>query len=420
MDKKNITIIGGGASALMLASSLDSSKFNIYLYEKNAALGRKFLVAGKGGFNLTHSEDYTQFVERYHPPNFTEPFLNLFSNTHFRNWLKSIGIETYVGSSKRVFPIKGIKPIEVLKAIESQLQKNKVSIFYNHTWQGWDNDELIFSYNNQHVTTKPDVVVFALGGASWKVTGSDGSWTTFFNEKGIQINKFYPSNCAYKINWNSAFIKTHQGNALKNCEFTCGNISQKGEAVLTEFGIEGSGIYPLSAEIRKQLIRPNISHPELVSGSHEMLKQVQHDGVAKLYIDFKPDLSLEEIKKRLENKGNLSTKDVLEKKINLTSTQVELLKLASSKKEYNDAHFLSQLIKSYPLNVTDFAPIDDAISTVGGLSLEEVNEDLEIKNLPKHYVIGEMLDWDAPTGGYLLQACFSMGKYLADKLNGAY
>ncbi|MCF8423573.1 MAG: NAD(P)-dependent oxidoreductase [Bacteroidia bacterium] len=417
MAKKNIAIIGGGASALMLACSLDASKYNISIYEKNAAVGRKFLVAGKGGFNLTHSEDVTQFAERYHPKKFIEPFIEHFSNTDFRNWLTSIGIETYVGSSKRVFPKKGIKPIEVLKAIESQLQKNKASVFYNHTWQGWDNDELLFSHQNELIKIKPDVVVFALGGASWKVTGSDGSWTSYFNEKGIQIKKFYPSNCAYKINWNSAFIKMHQGNALKNCEFTCGNISRKGEAVITEFGIEGSGIYPLSGEIRKQLIRPNISHPELVSGSHEMLKQFQHGGVAKLYIDFKPDLSVDEIKKRIENKGNLSTKDVLEKKINLTSTQVELLKLASSKEEYNDTHFLSQLLKKYPLHIVDFAPIDDAISTVGGLSLEEVNENLEIKKLCNTYVIGEMLDWDAPTGGYLLQACFSMGKFLADKLN---
>lgn len=419
-QKKSIAIIGGGPSALMFASSLDSSKYNISIYEKNAALGRKFLVAGNGGFNLTHSECDTQFVERYHPQKFIEPFFEHFSNSDFRNWLKSIDIETYVGTSKRVFPKKGIKPIEVLKAIESQLQKNKVHVFYNHTWKGWDNDVLLFSHHNELIKIKPDLVVFALGGASWKVTGSDGSWTTYFANNGIQINKFYPSNCAYKINWNSAFIKMHQGNALKNCEFTCGNISRKGEAVITEFGIEGSGIYPLSAEIRKQFTSPNQYCNDLDSVSEEMLNQGQHDNpknVAKLYIDFKPDLIVEEVTKRLENKGNLSTKDVLEKKINLTATQIELLKLVSSKEEYNDAHILSQLLKSYPLHIVDFSPIDDAISTVGGISLEEVNESLELKKLPKHYVVGEMLDWDAPTGGYLLQACFSMGKFLANQLN---
>ena len=418
MSKQNIAIIGGGPASLMLACSLDANKFNISIYEKNAALGRKFLVAGKGGFNLTHSEDVTQFAERYQPQKFIEPFIEHFSNTDFRNWLKQIGIETYVGTSKRVFPIKGVKPIEVLKAIESVLKKNNVSIYYNHDWKGWSNEQLIFQKsNNQTSRINADVVVFALGGASWKVTGSDGSWTSYFNEKGIQLNKFYPSNCAYKINWNPTFIKTYQGSPLKNCEFTSGNISRKGEAVITEFGIEGSGIYPLSPEIRKQLIRPNISHPELVSGSHEMLKQVQHDVVAKLYIDFKPDLPLEEIIERIENKGKFSIKEVLGKKINLSDTQIELLKTYSSKEEYNNVQILSQLIKSFPLHIVGLAPIDDAISTVGGIALDQVTDSLELKKLPNHYCLGEMLDWDAPTGGYLLQACFSMGKFLADKLN---
>lgn len=417
MSKKNITIIGGGASALMLACSLDSRKYSVSIYEKNAALGRKFLVAGKGGFNLTHSENLEQFTERYHPKNVIEPFLKHFSNTDFRAWLKSIGIETYVGTSKRVFPVKGIKPIEVLKAIELQLQRNQVSIHYNHEWKGWENDELIFLNNNENKSIKPDLTVFALGGASWKVTGSDGNWSSHFSEKGIQVDDFYPSNCAYQVNWDASFIKTHQGQPLKNCEFICGNLKRKGEAIITKFGIEGSGIYPLSPEIRKQLMSNTQGHPELDSGYQKMLNQFQHDKSAKLFIDFKPELNLQEVQSRLENKGKFSIKDVLEKKINLSSTQVELLKLASTKEEYNDAAFLSKLIKSYPITIIGFAPIDEAISTVGGISLDEINENLELKKLPNHYCLGEMLDWDAPTGGYLLQACFSMGKYLADKLN---
>ena len=396
MSKQNIVIIGGGPASLMLACSLDANKFNISIYEKNATLGRKFLVAGKGGFNLTHSEELAQFAERYHPKEFIDPFLNQFSSTDFRNWLKTIGIETYVGTSKRVFPVKGIKPIEVLKAIEKQLEKNKVAILYNHLWQGWADDELVFSNAGETKKVKADVVVFALGGASWKVTGSDGNWTNYFNEKGVNTNKFFPSNCAYQVNWNPTFIKAYQGIPLKNCGFTCGNISRKGEAVITEFGIEGSGIYPLSPEIRKQLIQ---------------------NKSANIQIDFKPDLPLEEIIERIENKGKLSIKEVLEKKINLSTTQIELLKLSSSKDEYSNVQFLSELIKSYPLNITSFAPMDDAISTVGGIALDEVTDSLELKKLPNHYCLGEMLDWDAPTGGYLLQACFSMGKILADKLN---
>ena len=396
MSKQNITIIGGGPASLMLACSLDANKYNISIYEKNNALGRKFLVAGKGGFNLTHSENREQFIERYYPKEFIEPFLNHFSNTDFRNWLKSIGIETYVGTSKRVFPVKGIKPIEVLNAIESVLKKNNVSIYYNYEWKGWKNNDIIFLNNNETKTIKTDSLVFALGGASWKVTGSAGNWRSFFEEKEIHINTFYSSNCAYKIDWNQELIKYISGQALKNCEFSCGKMHKKGEAVLTDFGIEGSGIYGLSKEIREQLI------------SHKK---------AKLCIDFKPELSIQEIQSRFENRGKLSIKDVLEKKINLSTVQIQLLKHLTTKEEYNQPEITSQLIKKFPVIITDFAPIDDAISTVGGVDLDEVNDKLELKKLPNHYCMGEMLDWDAPTGGYLLQACFSMGKFLADQLN---
>ncbi|MFN8117566.1 MAG: TIGR03862 family flavoprotein [Bacteroidia bacterium] len=397
MSKQNIAIIGGGPASLMLACSLDTRKYNVAIYEKNAALGRKFLVAGDGGFNLTHSEDIEQFVNRYHPKQFIEPFLNHFSNTDFRHWLKSIGIETYIGTSKRIFPVKGVKPIEVLNIIISVLKNNNISIQYNYEWKGWNNKQLIFqTTNNQIVNITADIVVFAMGGASWKVTGSNGEWTSYFEEKGIQINSFYPSNCTYQILWDADFIKLISGQALKNCEFFCGNMHKKGEAILTDFGIEGSGVYALSKEIREQLI---------------------HNQKAELFIDFKPELSIEEIQNRLENKGKLSIKDILEKKINLSDTQIQLLKFYTTKEEYNLPKHLSELIKKFSLILKAFAPIDEAISTVGGIDLKEVNENLELKKLPNHYCLGEMLDWDAPTGGYLLQACFSMGKIVADKLN---
>jgi len=163
LSKQNIAIIGGGPASLMLACSLDANKYAISIYEKNAALGRKFLVAGKGGFNLTHSEELSQFAERYYPKEFMEPFLNHFSNTDFRNWLKFIGIETYVGTSKRVFPIKGIKPIEVLNAIETVLKKNNVSVYYNYEWKGWNNEQLTFQTSNYQTSNiTADIIVFAL------------------------------------------------------------------------------------------------------------------------------------------------------------------------------------------------------------------------------------------------------------------
>lgn len=398
-NRKTISIIGGGASSLLLGAILDSEKFDVSIFEKNAALGRKFLVAGDGGFNLTHSEEINDFTNRYNPSKFIAPFIKEFSNNDFRTHLKSIGIETYVGSSKRVFPLKEIKPIQVLNAFENELKKHNIQLFFKHTWKGFDKEgNLLFDNNGAEKTIHSDISIFSLGGASWKVTGSDGLWLNHFKEKGINTIAFEASNCAYKIEHKN-HSKTFFGSALKNCVFSCGNSSKKGEAVITAFGIEGSGIYPLSSEIRKQL---------------------QQNNKAILHIDLKPDLTEKEIKTRIENKGDYSIKDVLSKKINLSEVQIELLKTYSTKEEYTNAKVLSKLIKNFSLQITDSAPIDEAISTVGGIDLKEINAHFELKKLPQHYCLGEMLNWDAPTGGYLLQACFSMAHHLATHLNNTH
>lgn len=394
--KKSIAIIGGGASALILACRLNTEKYDVAIYEKNAALGRKFLVAGKGGFNLTHSEEEQSFIKRYTPSSFIEPFFKSFTNTDFRKWLESIGIETYVGSSKRVFPKKGIKPIEVLKAIEQEIKKNNVTINYNHTWKGFKNNSLIIENNSNSKILSADITIFALGGASWKITGSDGSWLSFFELENIKTEPFVPSNCSYKIDWDKTLLQKIEGQALKNCSFNCGEISKKGEAVISSFGIEGSGIYALSKSIREELIK----HYK-----------------ARVYIDFKPEFSVDDVKHKLIENSSLSMKDRLEKKLHLTSTQVQLLKSISSKDEYHNEIFIAHAIKNFPITITNFAPIDEAISTVGGISIDSLNTNLELIHKPNNYCIGEMINWDAPTGGYLLQACFSMGYYLADELN---
>lgn len=396
VKKIKVCIIGGGASSLLLGALLDSSKFEISIFEKNAALGRKFLVAGDGGFNLTHSEETSEFINRYHPSKFIASSIKKFSNEDFRNYLKGIGIETYVGSSKRVFPSKEIKPIQVLNAFENELKKNNVQLFFKHTWKGFDKEgNLLFENNGTEKTIHSNITIFSLGGASWKVTGSDGTWLNYFKEKGIHTIDFEASNCGFKIE-HKKHSKTFFGSALKNCVFTCGDATKKGEAVLTAFGIEGSGIYPLSKEIRKQL---------------------QKKKKAILHIDLKPDLTEAEIKTRIENKGDYSIKDVLSKKINLSDAQVELIKTYTTKEEYTDASALSKLIKNFSVEITGSAPIDEAISTVGGIDLKEITTHFELKKLPQHYCIGEMLNWDAPTGGYLLQACFSMAHHLATHLN---
>lgn len=395
--KKTVAIVGGGPAALFLAAYLDENQYNITIYEKNAALGRKFLVAGQGGFNLTHSEATEIMLTRYTPTSFLTNALHDFSNTDLRDFLNSLGISTYTGTSKRVFPDKDIKPIEVLNAVLKFLNDKGVIIKTNYNWKGFDaNNKLIFETPNQEQKISTDITVFALGGASWKVTGSDGSWLGYFEKRGITTLPFQASNCAFEIKWPEDILQKIAGKALKNCSFLCGEKEIKGEAVLTSFGIEGSGVYPLSGEIRKQLDETKF---------------------AELFIDFKPQLTISEIKKRLISNENNALSRFLETELKLNKTVLLLLKTFLKKEEFTNPEILSSKIKKFRLTLSSLAPIDEAISTVGGIALNEIDENYELKKLPYHYTIGEMLDWDAPTGGYLLQACFSMGHYLAKHLN---
>ena len=393
MMKKQISIIGGGPSALLLAGFLDTEKFDITIYEKNKTAGRKFLVAGKGGFNLTHSEPILQLIERYTPSAFLKNALLNFSNTDFTNWLAKIGIPTYVGSSKRVYPEVGIKPIKVLNTILKHLESKGITIKYEHTFLGWNTHNLPV-INDTAIAT--DYTVFALGGGSWKVTGSDGSWRDTFSKKNIATTAFKASNCAYNINWPANFITKHEGNPLKNIAIACAEKTQKGEAVITTFGLEGNAIYGLSPEIRTQLSTHN---------------------KAAIFIDFKPTLSLENIHKKIITSTQRSTSDILKKDLKLSASQIDLLKTYLSKSEYLTTKTLAENIKKFPLTIENTSKIDEAISTVGGVNLDAVSQNFEILNLSNQFCIGEMLDWDAPTGGYLLQACASTGVYLANYIN---
>jgi uncharacterized flavoprotein (TIGR03862 family) len=393
--KKSIAIIGGGAAALVCAAMLDTSKYMVTIYEKNAALGRKFLVAGDGGLNLTHSEPIEHFLLRYTPNNFLNTSLESFTNEDLGTWLKTIGIATYIGSSKRVYPLKGIKPITVLNAILEVCKAKDITIHTRHTWLGWDADNnLLFE---QALVVKADIVVFALGGASWPVTGSTGNWLSLFENKGIATLPFQASNCCYIVKWDSKFISHFQGSPLKNIAITCTGITKKGEVVITQEGLEGGAIYALSAAIRTLL---------------------NANQVATIYIDLKPDVSVTKILAKLNSSTKKNTTAILKNQLQCTDAMIALLKQLVPKEEFIDTAALTNKIKNLPILITDFGAIDKAISTVGGIALTEVNESFELYKLPNHYVMGEMLNWDAPTGGYLLQACFSMGHYVAQRLNG--
>ncbi len=392
--KKSVSIIGGGPAALLLAAFLDNQKFSVTIYEKNKSLGRKFLVAGKGGFNLTHSEPITQLIERYTPSDFLQKTLLDFDNNALQKWLNGIGISTFVGSSKRVYPVKDIKPIEVLNAISKVLSDQGVNIQYEHNWTGWNQENhLVF---NGETEVKSDYNVFALGGGSWKITGSDGTWLVPFKEQGLEVIPFQPSNCAYKIEWPGKFIAKHEGNPLKNIEVNCLDKRQKGELVITKFGLEGNAIYAVSPQIREDL---------------------NANGKAKMFLDLKPTLTPDKLLEKFKKSTLKNTTDILRTALNLSPAQIGLLKAYTSKETFLNSELLVASIKRLEIEIIDSAPLDEAISTTGGLSLNAVDNAFQLKSLKNNYCIGEMLDWDAPTGGYLLQACFSMGVHLAKYLN---
>lgn len=391
--KKSIAIIGGGPSALFTAAFLDSNKFDITIYEKKKSLGRKFLVAGDGGFNLSHGESIDKMITRYTPDSFLKNALLNFTNEDLRKWLNKIGISTFAGSSNRVYPEKGIKPIEVLTKIKQFLTDKNIQFEYNHEWIDWNaKNELLFK-NDKAINS--DYSIFCLGGNSWKITGSDGSWLNIFDNKGIKTLPFLPANCAYEIDWAQVLIAKSEGKPLKNIALSCGNKTQKGELVITKFGLEGNAIYALSSEIQPQL---------------SLYKK------AIIYLDLKPMFTKKEVLKKI-NDSQLKPTDILKKILKLSPPQVDLLRTFLTKEEYINKNILSEKIKALPLTILSAAAIDEAISTTGGIQLTEVSESFELKRLKNTYCIGEMLNWNAPTGGYLLQACFSMGVYLANHLN---
>jgi uncharacterized flavoprotein (TIGR03862 family) len=395
--RKKVAIIGAGASGLMLAANLRPEMYEVTVYERNVAVGRKFLVAGDGGLNLTHSENPERFIKRYTPHYFLEDAFRFFDNQKLVEWLSQTGIETFTGSSGRIFPEKGIKPITVLNAIIDCCIKNEVEFKYRYQWTGFNGTNLLFETVGENVTVRADIIVYCPGGASWPVTGSKGDWGSFFEEKGIKINPFLPSNCSYKIDWPEELIAKIEGKALKNIAISCGGNLNAGEIVLTRSGLEGSGIYPLSPQIRQQFAEK---------------------GRAIINLDLKPSFEVKKVTDLLlSERGSRSYTDHLQNKLKLTSWQIQLLKTFLTKEEFLDPSLLAVRIKSFPLTIVGTGNIEDAISTVGGIDLSEIDENFQLRKMPGSFVLGEMLDYDAPTGGYLLQSCFTMAKYLAQFLN---
>lgn len=395
--KKTVAIVGGGASALMLGAEVDPAKYELTIYERNKALARKFLVAGDGGLNITHSEAPDTFLKKYSPPALLSQAFASFNNKDLVNWLQKKNIPTVVGSSKRVFPASDLKPIEVLQVLENAMLENHTQLAFQHTWTGFDtNGQLQFVTPEGPKTVRADLVILCLGGASWPVTGSKGDWLPYLRDQGITVHPFYPSNCAYQVQWPEILLPMVEGKALKNVELTCGGQSRLGEIVLTRFGIEGSGLYPLSPQIREQLLAQS---------------------EAEIRLDLKPMFSETKIRETLLHHAKAQVSQLLKTELKLSAAAIALLKSRLSKEQFLDPGSLAHAMKNLHIVISGVAPLEEAISTVGGIDLGEIDEQFQLKKLPGVYAIGEMLDYDAPTGGYLLQSCFSMAHYLASHLN---
>jgi uncharacterized flavoprotein (TIGR03862 family) len=390
MERKQIIIIGGGPAGLMAADRLSFSH-NVSIFDKEKNVGLKFLLAGKGGFNLTNSLQGGALTGKYSPAGFMNKALSHFDTEALRQWLFAMSIPTFVGTSGRVFPEKDIMPIDILNKIRSNLIKQGVQIFTQHEFAGFDNSgNITFKYQNQQIIRKADYIIFALGGASWPVTGSTGTWQTIFESMGIATLPFQSSNCGINICWPEAIKQSHAGKPIKNIRLFTDNFEINGEAIITDYGLEGNAVYPLIPKLRNKL---NKNLP------------------AYIYIDFKPSNTGEQLLQKTKEK-DFTTKDY-GKIFNLSTVQLALIKAYTKKDDFLSVDRFIRSIKKLTIPVESLRPIEEAISTIGGISLEEVNDDFSLKKYPWIYTIGEMLDWDAPTGGFLLQGCFSMGNYVA-------
>lgn len=373
-------IIGAGPASLMAATQAVKNGNEVIVFEKMKTAGRKFLVAGDGGFNLTHEGSIDDFSSYYSHSQIAS-IIRQFSNDDLVAWLKEIEIDTYVGSSGKIFPVKGIKPAFILKTWLNALKNKGVEFVFNATLIDFSSDEVVIKTNTVIEKYRFDHLVLGLGAASWPKTGSDASWVSLFRTKQIEVIPFQPSNAGINCLLPAEFLQKFHGQVFKNVIVSHQSSTRKGEVVLTNYGLEGAPIYYLNPSIRS-----NISLP--------------------IVIDFKPDFSENEIVFILKNAANIS--EGL-KKLKIPNPIIFWCKSYLTKENYTSTYYIAKLLKSFLIKPISFRPIEEAISCCGGVSWTELTENLRLINYPKISVVGEMIDWDAPTGGYLLQACFSTG-----------
>lgn len=392
-----VAIIGGGPAGLMAAEVLGQAGVNVDLYDAMPSVGRKFLLAGVGGMNITHAEDYAAFVSRYgERAGDLRPLLDAFSPDSLREWIHGLGIDTFVGSSGRVFP-SDMKAAPLLRAWLKRLRESGVQLHTRQRWLGWDEHGALRIAGPQGETqVEADATLLALGGGSWARLGSDGAWVPSLQNRGIAIAPLQPANCGFEVaGWSEHLREKFAGAPLKTVSLALpGEAPRKGEFVLTATGIEGSLVYALSAPIRNTINR---------------------DGAATVLLDLLPDRTLTQIASALARpRGSQSMAKHLHRQLKLDGAKAALLRELTDATTFQAPQALAAAIKALPIRLVRPRPLDEAISSAGGVPFEELDEGLMLRRLPGVFCAGEMLDWEAPTGGYLLTACFASGRAAAE------
>ncbi|OFJ42422.1 NAD(FAD)-utilizing dehydrogenase [Pseudomonas koreensis] len=389
----HVAIIGGGPAGLMAAEVLSQAGIRVDVYDGMPSVGRKFLLAGVGGMNITHSEAYPAFLSRYaeRAPQIA-PLLRGFDADALCQWIHELGIEIFIGSSGRVFPTD-MKAAPLLRAWLKRLRDSGVVIHTRHRWLGWDaSGALRIASPQGEISVNPDATLLALGGGSWSRLGSDGAWMLPLEQRGVDLAPLQPSNCGFEVQaWSELMVSKFAGAPLKNIAIGLNDdIPRLGECVITATGIEGSLIYALSAPIREEINRY---------------------GAAVIHIDLLPGRPVDKLQAVLSKpRGSRSMAKHLHSQVGIEGVKAALLRELTDAETFADPALLARAIKALPLTLVKTRPLDEAISSAGGVRFEAMDERLMLKALPGVFCAGEMLDWEAPTGGYLLTGCFASGR----------
>ncbi|MEO5934984.1 MAG: TIGR03862 family flavoprotein [Duganella sp.] len=388
-----VAVIGGGPAGLMAAQTLAQGGACVDVYDAMASVGRKFLLAGRGGMNITHAEPYADFVPRYAGAAAAlRPMLDAFGPGDVREWVHGLGVETFVGTSGRVFPTD-MKAAPLLRAWLHRLRESGVRFHMRHRWLGWRDDALLLQTPDGELAVRADAVVLAVGGGSWARLGSDGAWVPLLAARGVDVAPLAPANCGFDAAWSEHFSGRHAGEPLTTVAITSTGADGKsfrkqGQFVVTAGGVEGSLIYALSAALRDQIAA---------------------DGVATIYLDLLPDLPAARVAAEVARpRGARSLASHLQSRLGIKGVKAGLLRECLSKEQYADPDQLGRAIKMLPVRLLRPRPIDEAISSAGGVRWDGLDGTM-LKAAPGVFVAGEMIDWEAPTGGYLLTACLASG-----------